>query len=871
MGFKIQRKVISRLAVLLLSAVTLALLAQNPPKKSAKGKDDEENLVYLLKATSLEQFQLFGEQHRKALNSTFLHNGMYLISDTADWNVDTKIILAKGHVKVIQGDTRLTSEKLTYVVDENLAIFSGVLVQLENKQKNLLRTQHLDYNTKDSVAVFSKGASMRDEDGQIIESTDGTYDSKNEFFTFSGNVNMFTDSVFVKTSALEYDSKLARADFVAPIDFWNGDNMLSSDGGWYRRDAQVFFFTDNVHGLSPDREGWADSMYVYRDTKELLLQGNAQLQDSGRGVTSFADRILYCDSTATVTMRRNVAAAISQEENGKVDTVYVGADCMVYYTIRRDSIPAPMVRKAETRLSGMEMDAVKEYRAQAAKAAAEAAAKAAEEKEQKERGYSRGGKNQQGKSAGVGAPLDLPTAPPDSSAAPADSLTAPRDTVPPVIDSTKLGFLCASGNVRIFREDLQVRCDSLEYTDIDSIARFYGTPYIWNDANRQYTSDSVYVLIRRGKLDKANLLSNAFIITQEDTMVFNQIKGAEVMAYFDTTSALRRFDALGGAVALFYLEENGQIATANKVQSKMLSATLKDGEVERVYYFETPKNDAYPLVQMPAEDKKMKGFNWAPEKRPAGKRDITDKVCRASERELYSSRPQPSFPQTKFYFPGYIEGIWEDIDMRKRGIVPPPREKPGKSVADDKKKKKPVPPPPPPLPPPHPVDSLPKGADTLMPPPPPADSLLPPPPLPPSPVDSLPAPVDTLMPPPPPPDSLAPPLPLPPPDARQLERMRRDSLRREREAQAEARRRAAELADSLRIAERDARWAKLDSLDAAKKAVKDLKKLEKKRKRTLRQVLRRRKEEEKDRIRLEKYIAIYEKKKLKDESKRLKP
>ncbi len=877
MGFKIQRKVISRLAVLLLSAVTLALLAQNPPKKSAKGKDDEENLVYLLKAQSLQQYQLFGEQHRKALSATFLHNGMYLISDTADWNVDTKIILATGHVKLIQGDTRLTSERLTYVIDEDLAIFSGVLVQLENKRKNLLRTQHLDYNTRDSVAVFSKGASMRDEDGQVIESADGTYDSKTEFFTFSGNVNMFTDSVFVKTEALEYDSRIARADFVEPIDFWNGDNMLSSRSGWYAREAQVFFFTDEVHGLTPEREGWADTMYVYRETGELLLRGNAQLRDTVRGVTSFADRIHYLDSTETVTMERNVAAAIVEEENGKTDTAYVGADRLVYRTVRHDSIPAYILKKAESRIADLSVDAVQEYRAQAAKAAAEAAAKAREEKEQREHGYS----PKAGKGPGARAGEELPPSAetPDTTAAPApaDSLSAPVDSLPPVIDTTKIGFLYATGDVRIFREDIQVRCDSLDYTDLDSIARFYGTPFIWNAGNRQYTADSVYVLIHNGKLEKANLLSEAFIITQEDTLLFNQIKGAEVMAYFDTTAALRRFDALGGAVALFYLEENGQIATANKVQSKMLSATLKDGDVDRVYYFETPKNDAFPLAQMPSEDKRMKGFNWEPERRPKGRRDITTKEYRATERAEYSARPRPAFPQTIFYFPGYMEGIWEDIALRKQGIVPPPREKPVKTDKKEKGKKgkpsKDVPPPPPPvppadspeLPPPPPADSLelpplPPPADSLG--VPPADSVASLPPPPPPPVDSLGQRVDTLLPPPPPP---------PPPSAAQLERLRRDSLRRERQARADERREAARLADSLRTAERDAKWARLDSLDAAKKAAKDLKKLEKKRKRTLRQVRRRDREEARDRRRLEKYIAQYEQRKRKEESKRREP
>ena len=867
MGFKVQRKVISRLAALSFAALSLVLLAQNPPKKAAGGKDDEENLVYLLKATSLQQFELFGEQHRKALGATFLHNGMYLISDTADWNVDTRIILAKGHVKLIQGDTRLTGEVLTYVIDEDLAVFSGVLVQLENKRKNLLRTQHLDYNTRDSVAVFSRGASMRDEEGQVIESTDGTYDSKTEFFTFSGNVNMFTDSVFVKTQALEYDSRRARADFVEPIDFWNGENMLSAREGWYARDAQVFFFTDKVHALTPEREGWADTMYVYRETGDLLLRGDAQLRDTVRGITSFADHILYQDSTETVTMRRNVAAAIVQEEKGKTDTAFVAADRMVYYGIRRDSIPEYLVKKAEARISDMDVDAVKEYRAQAAKAAAEAAAKAREEKEQREHGYS----PVKGKDVKAGA-APAPDPAPESPPAPADTLGQPVDSLPPAVDSTKMGFLFAVGDVRIFREDIQVRCDSLEYTDLDSIARFYGTPYIWNDGNRQYTADSVYVLIRGGKVEKANLLSDAFIITQEDTLLFNQIKGAEVMAYFDTTAALRRFDALGGAVALFYLEEKGQIATANKVQSKMLSATLKNGEVDRVYYFESPKNDAFPLAQMPSEDKRMKGFNWDPERRPAGRRDITTKEYKASERAAYTARPQPDFPQTKFYFPGYMEGIWEDIELRRQGIVPPPREKPdGKETKKGKGKEKkaavplPAPVPQDPSEPPVrdsvsaprdtatvPTEALPAAlADTLKP------SEKPPKVQ----ADSLGSAADTLMPPPPP----------PPPAAKSPEAARRDSLRSERERKAQERREAAELAVARRLAARDAKWARLDSLDAAKKALKDQKKLERKRKRTLRQVLRRDREAERDRRRLEKYIAQYERRKLKEESKRRKP
>ena len=147
---------------------------------------------------------------------------------------------------------------------------------------------------------------------------------------------------------------------------------------------------------------------------------------------------------------------------------------------------------------------------------------------------------------------------------------------------------------------MQVRSDSVRFSELDSIARFYHNPIVWNEGNRQYTSDSLFVLVRDNAVDRANLMSNAFIAVREDSVHYDQIRSAEIMAYFDADAALRRFDALGGVSALFYLEENDELATVNKVESTMLSATMSEGELQTVYYFESPKSDAYPIVQLPS-------------------------------------------------------------------------------------------------------------------------------------------------------------------------------------------------------------------------------------------------------------------------------
>ena len=207
-------------------------------------------------------------------------------------------------------------------------------------------------------------------------------------------------------------------------------------------------------------------------------------------------------------------------------------------------------------------------------------------------------------------------------------------------------------------------CDSLVYNDLDSLVRLYRDPLVFNEGNRQYSADSIYVVIKNRKADRARLMSNAFITTQEDTLCYDQIKGAEMMAYFDSTRTLRRFDALGGATALFFLTENDALATVNKVESKMLYALFDKGNLDKIYYFDNAKNDAYPVVQLPKDERYMKGFRWDPERKPRGPQDITPLVARKSQRTSYLARPHAQFKETNVYFPGHINKIYKDIAYR---------------------------------------------------------------------------------------------------------------------------------------------------------------------------------------------------------------
>ena len=708
-----------------LSFVIAALLACLSLSAQNNKQDDKDSLVVLLSSKSAQMVDVEGARYRKVVGpARFLHNNTYLICDTALWNVESQIIDAWGNVSILQEETVLTSDNLQYLINEDLAKFRGSVVQLTDKDHNTLRTRHLDYNTKDSVAIFMNGGAMRDKDGQIIESRTGTYDSKISTFTFENNVNMFTDSIFVKTNRLVYESDYNLATFGQRTDAWKDENMLSANSGWYDRGQEIFFFNNDVHVMTEDQEGWSDSLYFYRNTSDVEMLGNAQITDTTRNVFALAGRIHYLDSLSKITLTRK-PAVISQteEQDGSIDTVYLGADKLVYYTLLKGNISPAVMSDAENRLKSLAVDPVGEFRRKAAQEAAKAAAEAAKNDPNRPPqggpgGQLKGGPAQgpaQGPSKGSArgmsraktsaappqstrrgiAPMmpdslsrndsipvqnSLPAAPklPVETADVTDTLTTADDLAlsdslavsdsldVPVgpIDSTKIGFLEAIGKVKIYKKSMQVVCDSLLYCDLDSLARLFKEPLIWQEVTRQYSADSVSLVVKNGAMDKASLMSNAFITIQEDTSHFDQIKGAEMLAYFDEKGNLKRFDVLGGASALFFLEENGTLATVNKTESKMLSAIFKNGEIQRIYYFESPKNDGYPVVQLADEENKLKGYNWQPEKRPADRNAVTPLALRPSQRKSYTARPRAEFRQTDIYFPGYMNDVYRQIEVK---------------------------------------------------------------------------------------------------------------------------------------------------------------------------------------------------------------
>lgn len=203
-----------------------------------------------------------------------------------------------------------------------------------------------------------------------------------------------------------------------------------------------------------------------------------------------------------------------------------------------------------------------------------------------------------------------------------DSLYLHADTLLSVFDSTQTHrTLYAFHKVKFFKNDMQGKCDSLVYTMQDSLIRLYYDPVLWSDEN-QLTADYIEIKMHDGKAEKLEMINTSFIITQEDSVKFNQIKGKKMTGYF-VNNQLSVVDVREDGETVYYAKEDkGGYIGVNKAQSTDIRIYLEDKAVNKITFLKKPQATLYPLEQIKSDELILNGFNWRSAIRPKNKEEI---------------------------------------------------------------------------------------------------------------------------------------------------------------------------------------------------------------------------------------------------------
>ncbi|HSW68068.1 MAG TPA: OstA-like protein, partial [Bacteroidales bacterium] len=140
-----------------------------------------------------------------------------------------------------------------------------------------------------------------------------------------------------------------------------------------------------------------------------------------------------------------------------------------------------------------------------------------------------------------------------------DSLFLHADTLFAFFDNAQeIQTVRGSNNARFFRDDFQGASDSLVYHNADSMIWMYDQPILWTGRN-QFTADTIAVRTNGRQVEWMNLAGDAFIVNQDDSVRFNQIKGRIMQGNF-VEGRLNNILVTGNSETVYYVrEEDGEL------------------------------------------------------------------------------------------------------------------------------------------------------------------------------------------------------------------------------------------------------------------------------------------------------------------------
>lgn len=196
----------------------------------------------------------------------------------------------------------------------------------------------------------------------------------------------------------------------------------------------------------------------------------------------------------------------------------------------------------------------------------------------------------------------------------------PRPNADTMSTDTTYMLLRGRGGVRFYRNDIQGVCDSMCYADVDSVARMFGSPVLWQQ-NNQMTADLIRGKFRNSLIDRAFFDGKAFMATEEAPNAYSQLHGANIEAIFDRGD-LRTVKVTGSSQAIYYMRDGGQLSTVNRVESDNAVIGIRQNQIVRLRFNQQPKSNLYPIEQVTPDDVTLSGFRWHGDLRPISRSSV---------------------------------------------------------------------------------------------------------------------------------------------------------------------------------------------------------------------------------------------------------
>ncbi len=435
----------------------------------------------------------------------------------------------------------------------------------------------------DSAYLYSEANSLRAFSNIVIEVSDTVtifgdklfYNGNTRWAELTGNVRMIDPQMTLYTEYLEYDLDNNTAVYVDGGRIVDQENELVSRWGFYFADEKEFFFRDEVVLINPEYTMDTDTMKYNTATEVAYFFGPTTIVSEQN--TIFCRNGWY-DTRNDIARFSHDAFFTNKEQSMTGDSVYYdrnsGYGRAVNNVLIRDSIENVIITGhfgehfEELGLSVVTREAM----------------------------------------------LTM--------IADNDSLFLHADTLKSVVDEeTDKRKVFAYHRARFYRTDLQGLSDSIVYHTSDSTIYMYHNPVLWSEMY-QLTANHVEVKTTEDEVKWVNLHDAAFIVSEQENMGFNQMKGRMMTGHF-RDNALWRVDVDGNGETVFFIrEEDGKLVGINKAISSNIIIFVDGTEVTGIQFVRQPEATLFPPEDLPEDQRLLHNFQWLDHRRPRDKWDI---------------------------------------------------------------------------------------------------------------------------------------------------------------------------------------------------------------------------------------------------------
>lgn len=428
---------------------------------------------------------------------------------------------------------------------------------------------------KNNVKAFSK---IHIEQGDTLDIMGDYlfYDGITENALLEGNVELINKETHLFTNVVTYDVKNRIAQYTDSGRITNGDNTLTSKIGIYYVSQEIFHFKDSVKIVNPEYIMTADTMDYNTKTETAIFTGPSEM--IGDSIYLYCERGWY-DTKNNITRIWQNALIDNKQQIIKGDSLFYNENTGYGQSFGNISI-------ADTNNHLIVKGNYAWYYKQPESFMVTDRAMFIQINRE-------------------------------------DSLFLHSDTISAVtVSDTSLKayrLMKAYYGCRIFSKDFQAKCDSLSYSFRDSVIRLYEKPVLWSEEN-QLTSDSMALFTKNRQAEKIELYNSAFVVSQVDTVRFNQIKGRALTGYF-VENKLNRININGNGETIYYLIDNDEIIGENKVKCAVIDIFLEEGKITDIFQHQ-PDGQIDPPSLTPQTTQRLAGFNWFDSLRPKQVSDI---------------------------------------------------------------------------------------------------------------------------------------------------------------------------------------------------------------------------------------------------------